>query len=61
MAKVESQNSPEMRTVIDRLSGNRPRRPFTAVFPEASPAAVDLLDQILVLDPDRRFFFFGFF
>uniref|UniRef100_A0A915E9T9 Protein kinase domain-containing protein n=1 Tax=Ditylenchus dipsaci TaxID=166011 RepID=A0A915E9T9_9BILA len=40
MAKIEQQNSPAMRMVIERMGGIK--------------EAIDLLDKILVMDPDRR-------
>ena len=31
-----------------------PRQQFTATFPSMSPGAVDLLEKMLVFDPNRR-------
>jgi hypothetical protein len=54
MNKIEQQNSPAMRMVIERMSGLCERKCFQRVFAQCSADAVDLLDRLLVLDPDRR-------
>lgn len=61
MHKIESQNSPAMRMVVERMSkdekrGGLPcqRKNFKREFPTIPEDAVDMLDKILVLDPDRR-------
>ena len=38
---------------IDRM-GARPKVPFTRLFPRANPLAVDLLEKMLVFDPEKR-------
>jgi hypothetical protein len=52
--KIEQQNSPAMRMVIERMSGTGDRKNFFRVFAESPRDAVDLLDKLLVLDPDKR-------
>lgn len=62
LTKIEEQNSPAMRMVVERMSkderrgGPCGRKNFHECFKQfAIPEeAVDLLDKILVLDPDRR-------
>uniref|UniRef100_A0A914DRJ1 mitogen-activated protein kinase n=1 Tax=Acrobeloides nanus TaxID=290746 RepID=A0A914DRJ1_9BILA len=62
MRKIEEQNSPAMRMVVERMSKDEKRdglpcqrKNFTSVFAHIIPDdAIDLLDKILVLDPDRR-------
>lgn len=68
LKKIEEQNSPAMRLVVERMSKREEtgspcvRRNFHEVFAQFNIPieAVDLLDHILVLDPDRRFGLFGF-
>jgi serine/threonine protein kinase len=38
---------------IDRM-GRREKVPFSKLFPRANPQAVDLLEKLLVFDPDKR-------
>lgn len=38
---------------IDRM-GAREKVPFTRLFPRANPLAVDLLEKMLVFDPEKR-------
>jgi len=53
--KIEQTTSPAMRMVIQRLGeGCSHRCNFPLAFPHCPPDAVDLLDRLLVLDPDRR-------
>ncbi|KAH7702237.1 CMGC/MAPK protein/P38 protein kinase [Aphelenchoides avenae] len=54
MRKIEEQNSPAMRMVVERMGGNRQRANFGEFFRGVPADAVDLLDKLLVLDPDRR-------
>lgn len=56
MNKIECQNSPAMRMVIERMSGFCERKDFHQffAFTKCQPEAIDLLDRLLVLDPDRR-------
>jgi p38 MAP kinase len=62
MRKIEEQNSPAMRMVVERMSKDEKRdglpcqrKHFASVFAHIIPDdAIDLLDKILVLDPDRR-------
>lgn len=55
MRKIEEQNSPAMRMVVERMGGNRQRANFGEFFRGVPADAVDLLDKLLVLDPDRRY------
>ena len=32
----------------------KPKRPWTEVFPQATPAALELLSQMLIFDPSKR-------
>lgn len=54
MRKIEQQNSPAMRMVIERMGGVYARKSFFEYFRNCPEDAVDLLDRILVMDPDRR-------
>lgn len=58
ITKIEQQNSPAMRMVIERMCGICLRKNFKEYFKNFPPEAVDLLDRILVLDPDRRLYFY---
>ncbi|KAL8136400.1 hypothetical protein V2J09_002401 [Rumex salicifolius] len=42
-----------VRSLISQLP-QYPRQPFSVKFPNASPLAVDLLEKMLVFDPNRR-------
>lgn len=59
MIKIEQQNSPAMRMVIERMGGVFLRKNFKEYFKHFPADAVDLLDRILVLDPDRRYLTFN--
>ncbi|KAL3095599.1 hypothetical protein niasHT_024425 [Heterodera trifolii] len=54
MQKIEQQNSPAMRMVIERMGGFCERKDFRQVFAHCPEDAVDLLNKLLVMDPDRR-------
>ncbi|KAI1714599.1 protein kinase domain-containing protein [Ditylenchus destructor] len=55
MDKVEQQNSPAMRMVMERMGGYAQRKNFREFFRQPIPDdAVDLLNKILMLDPDKR-------
>lgn len=50
LSKIQSD---EARNYIRNLP-KTPRKDFKKLFPNASPAAIDLLEQTLNLDPDHR-------
>ncbi|CAJ0570091.1 unnamed protein product, partial [Mesorhabditis spiculigera] len=50
LSKIQSE---EARNYIKNLP-RMPRQSFSVLFPNASPDAVNLLERMLVLDPDRR-------
>jgi p38 MAP kinase len=58
MCKIEAQNSPAMRMVVERMGGVCERKKFHEHFHSLENTipdeAINLLDKILVLDPDRR-------
>lgn len=54
MDKIEAQNNASMRMVVEDLGGGCRRRDFRQVFAGLPEDAIDLLDKILVLDPERR-------
>lgn len=54
MSKIEAQTNSSMRMIIERLGGECERKEFNAYFKELPPEAIDLLDKILVMDPDKR-------
>jgi len=45
--------SPRARAFLDKHLG-KPRVPFAALFPRASPAGLDLLARLLDFNPERR-------
>nr|AGG82488.1 p38 [Penaeus vannamei] len=48
-----SRISEKARSYLQSLP-NKPKVPWTKVFPGANPKAVDLLEKMLTLDPDKR-------
>ncbi|CAD5227072.1 unnamed protein product [Bursaphelenchus xylophilus] len=54
MDKIETQNNSSMRMVVEALGGGCVRQDFRKYFAGLPEDAIDLLDKILVLDPDRR-------
>lgn len=54
LGKIETQNSTAMRSVVERMGDGAERKDFREVFQGYPMDAVDLLDRLLVLDPDRR-------
>ncbi|XP_028652375.1 mitogen-activated protein kinase 13 [Erpetoichthys calabaricus] len=50
---IQKLESPEAKNYIKSLP-SFPRKDFTQLFPRASPAAVDLLEKMLVLDAEKR-------
>ncbi|KAE9553777.1 hypothetical protein FO519_002998 [Halicephalobus sp. NKZ332] len=54
LGKIETNNSPAMRSVVERMGEGAQRQDFKVFFKECSEDAVDLLDKLLILDPDKR-------
>ena len=54
LGKIETNNSPAMRSVVERMGEGAQRQDFKVFFKDCSEDAVDLLDKLLVLDPDKR-------
>lgn len=54
MSKIEKQTNSSMRMIIERLGGQCDRRDFNSYFNGLPADAIDLLDKILVMDPDKR-------
>ncbi|GMT26005.1 hypothetical protein PFISCL1PPCAC_17302 [Pristionchus fissidentatus] len=58
LQKIEDNNSQTIRAVIDKISNRRPRQNFSQYFrnlnPELPDDAIDFLDKMLQLDPERR-------
>lgn len=52
-ADVDAIGSPFAATMIDELPTPK-QRPLEHIFPQASPAATDLLRKLLVFNPDKR-------
>uniref|UniRef100_A0A7E4V1E8 Protein kinase domain-containing protein n=1 Tax=Panagrellus redivivus TaxID=6233 RepID=A0A7E4V1E8_PANRE len=54
--KIETQNSKVIRHLVEHKFGKGERKNFKEFFqsPVATPDAIDFLDKLLVLDPDRR-------
>lgn len=52
--KIVEKNSPKMQLVIERISGAFLRTNFKQYFKKFPINAINLLDLILVLDPDKR-------
>ncbi|KAI6176185.1 Mitogen-activated protein kinase [Aphelenchoides bicaudatus] len=53
MSKIERQTNSSMRLIIEHF-GHFERKNFDNYFQSLPPEAIDLLDKILVLDPDQR-------
>lgn len=52
---IEKLRNPQARRVLSQSqNGNKPRRPLEMMFPNADPAAVDVLRGMLAFDPDER-------
>ncbi|CAD5221832.1 unnamed protein product [Bursaphelenchus okinawaensis] len=54
MEKIEAENNSSMRMVVESLGGGCVRQDFRQYFAGMPSDAIDLLDKILVLDPDSR-------
>jgi serine/threonine protein kinase len=54
MDKIEQQTSSSIRLVIERLGGQSERKDFGVYFNGLPTEAIDLLDKMLVIDPDLR-------
>lgn len=52
--KIEQQTNSSMRLIIERLCPECQRKNFNDYFRGLPANAIDLLDKILVIDPDQR-------
>jgi p38 MAP kinase len=54
LSKIEQQTGSSMRMIIERLGGQYERKDFQDYFRGLPVDAINLLDKILVMDPDKR-------